>query len=61
MNIGSQKFNGYKMSKLKVYLNENLSWKISTALREQSFDVVSSHEVNMNAAEDIDQFEFAIS
>jgi len=49
------------MSKLKIYLNENLSWRISKALREYGYDVVSSHEVDMNNAEDEDQFEFAIS
>ena len=49
------------MSELKIYLNENLSWKISKALREHGYDVTSSHEVNMNSATDIDQFEYAIS
>lgn len=49
------------MSALKVYLNENLSWKIAKALREYGYDVVSSHEVGMNSEEDEMQFEFAIS
>ncbi|QTA81465.1 Uncharacterized protein dnl_38020 [Desulfonema limicola] len=49
------------MSILKIYLNENLSWKISKALRECGYDVVSSHETGMNAEEDDIQFEFAVS
>ena len=39
------------MSALKIYLNENLSWKIAKTLREYGHDVVSSHEVGMNAEE----------
>ena len=34
---------------LKLYLNENLSWRIAKALREYGYDVVSSHEVQMDA------------
>jgi uncharacterized protein with PIN domain len=49
------------MSVLKIYLNENLSWKIAKALREYGYDVVSSHEAGMNSEEDDMQFEFAIS
>jgi uncharacterized protein with PIN domain len=49
------------MSVLKIYLNENLSWKIAKALREYGHDVVSSYEVGMNTEEDDVQFEFAIS
>ncbi|MCP4349495.1 MAG: hypothetical protein GY795_28775 [Desulfobacterales bacterium] len=49
------------MSVLKIYLNENLSWKIAKALREYGYDVVSSHDAGMNAEEDDVQFEFAIS
>jgi hypothetical protein len=46
---------------LKIYLNENLSWKIAKSLREYGYDVVSSLEVEMNEADDNAQFEFAIS
>lgn len=49
------------MSAPKIYLNENLSWKIGKALREYGYDVVSSHEVGMNAEEDDVQFGFAVS
>jgi len=31
---------------------KNLSWKIAKALREYGYDVVSSHEIGMNAEED---------
>jgi predicted nuclease of predicted toxin-antitoxin system len=46
---------------LKIYLNENLSWKIAKSLREYGYDVISSLEVEMNEADDRAQFEFAIS
>ena len=46
------------MSVPKIYLNENLSWKISKALREYGYNVVSSHETGMNAEEDDVQFDF---
>ena len=49
------------MSALKIYLNENLSWKVAKALREYGYDVISSHEVGMNSYEDDVPFEFAIS
>ena len=49
------------MSAPKIYLNENLSWKISKALREYGYDVVSFHEVGMNAEEDDVQFDFSVS
>ena len=46
---------------LKLYLNENLSWRISKALREYGYDVISSHEAGMDKADDDVQFDFAIS
>ncbi len=49
------------MSVPKIYLNENLSWKIAKALREYGYDVVSSYEVGMNAKDDDAQFDFAVS
>jgi predicted nuclease of predicted toxin-antitoxin system len=49
------------MSALKIYLNENLSWKIAKALREYGHNAVSSHEVGMNAEDDDVQFDFAVS
>ena len=49
------------MSTLKIYLNENLSWKIAKVLREYGYDVVSSYEVGMNAEDDEVQFDFAVS
>ena len=49
------------MNNLKLYLNENLSWRISKSLIEYGFDVISSHEAEMNSAEDEAQFEYAIS
>lgn len=49
------------MSMLKIYLNENLSWKIAKVLSEYGYDVVSSYELGMNTADDPTQFEYAIS
>lgn len=49
------------MSKIKIYLNENLSWRISRALCGYGYDAVSSHEIEMNAEPDDRQFEFAVS
>lgn len=49
------------MSALKIYLNENLSWKIAKVLREYGYDVVSSHELGMNTKDDDVQFAFAVS
>ena len=41
---------------LKLYLNENLSWRIARALREYGYDVVSSYEAGMNEEEDPPHF-----
>ncbi len=45
---------------LKIYLNENLSWRIARALREYGYDVISSFEAGMNEEEDPEQFAFAV-
>lgn len=45
---------------LKLYLNENLSWRIARALREYGYDVISSQEAGMNQEDDPPQFAFAI-
>ena len=45
---------------LKLYLNENLSWRIAKALREYGYDVVSSEECQMNQTDDRTQFLFAV-
>ncbi len=49
------------MHKIHVYLNENLSWRISRALRGYGYDVISSHESDMDTESDEEQFEFAVS
>ena len=45
------------MSTPKIYLNENLSWKIAKSLREYGYDVISSHEAGMNTKGDNEQFD----
>lgn len=49
------------MTALKIYLNENISWKIAKALDEFGYDVVSSYEVGMNSEDDEVQFAYAVS
>jgi predicted nuclease of predicted toxin-antitoxin system len=49
------------MSAPKIYLNENLSWKIAKAMSEYGYDVVSSYDIGMNAKDDETQFAFAVS
>ncbi len=49
------------MSRLKLYLNENLSWRLAKALREYGYDAVSSEEVAMNETDDATQLAFAVS
>ena len=44
---------------LKLYLNENLSWRIAKALREYGYDVISSGESGMNQYDDEAQLAFA--
>ena len=46
---------------LRLYLNENLSWRIAKALREYGYDVISSHEAEMDQTDDPTQFAFAVS
>lgn len=45
---------------LKLYLNENLSWRIAKASREYGYDIISSHEAEMDQADDPTQFAFAV-
>ena len=45
---------------LKLYLNENLSWRIAKSLREYGYDVISSHEAEMDQTDDPTQFTFAV-
>lgn len=49
------------MNTPKIYLNENLSWRIARALREYGYDVVNSYKLRMNTEEDDIQFSFAIA
>jgi len=49
------------MRKVKLYLNENISWRIAKSLRGYGYDVVSSHENEMNSESDEFQFDYAIS
>jgi predicted nuclease of predicted toxin-antitoxin system len=43
---------------LKLYLNENLSWRIAKSLCEYGY--ISSHEAEMDQADDPTQFAFAV-
>ena len=61
MNIGNHKLLSGKNIMLKLYLNENLSWKKAKALREYGYDVISSHEAEMDHADDPTQLSFAVN
>jgi predicted nuclease of predicted toxin-antitoxin system len=45
---------------LKLYLNENISWRVARSLREYGYDVISSHEAKMDQSNDPEQFSYAI-
>lgn len=49
------------MSKTKLYLNENLSGRIARALRGYGYDVISSHDIEMNAESDDRQLAYAVA
>lgn len=49
------------MADIKLYLDEDLSDKVAVVLRNQGFDVVSAHEVNMRGTQDEEQLRYAIS
>jgi len=61
MNIGNHVLLNGNNLMLKLYLNENLTWRIAKALREYGYDVISSHEANMDHTDDPTQFSFAVS
>ncbi len=44
---------------IKFYLDEDLSPKIAVILRKTGMEAVSAHEVEMIAASDLEQLEFA--
>lgn len=46
---------------MKYYLDEDLSSKIAEILRKADVDAVSSHEVEMLQASDLEQLEYASS
>lgn len=60
MNIGNPESPNGPKTMLRLYLNENLSWRIAKALREYGYDVISSHEAEMDQADDLTQFAFAV-
>ena len=60
MNIGTPGSPNGTEAMLKLYLNENLSWRIAKSLREYGYDVISSHEAEMDQADDPTQFAFAV-
>lgn len=60
MNIGNPVSPNGTETMLKLYLNENLTWRIAKALREYGYDVISSHEAEMDQTDDPTQFAFAV-
>jgi predicted nuclease of predicted toxin-antitoxin system len=49
------------MSAPKLYLNEHLSPRLASQLRQYGFDVVSTVEAGLRTASDDDQFIYAVS
>lgn len=60
MNIGTPCSPNGAKAMLKLYLNENISWRIAKSLREYGYDVISSHDAEMDQADDPTQFAFAV-
>ena len=48
------------MAEIKIYLDEDISPVIANVLRSRGYDVISSHEVNMNGKGDKEQLDYAI-
>lgn len=48
------------MADIKLYLDEDISPVIGVVLRSRGYDVVSTHEVDMNGREDKEQLDYAI-
>ncbi len=60
MNIGTPGSPNGTKAMLNLYLNENISWRIAKSLREYGYDVISSHDAEMDQADDPTQFAFAV-
>jgi len=56
MNIGNPVSPSVTKTMLKLYLNENLTWRIAKALREYGYYVISSYEAEMDQTNDPTQF-----
>lgn len=48
------------MEKIKLYLDEDISDRLSVALRSRGYNVISAHEVEMQSKTDSEQLEYAI-
>ena len=43
------------MEKIRLYIDEDLSYRVAEALRSKGFDAISAHEVNMRGKTDKEQ------
>ncbi|MFQ6115426.1 MAG: DUF5615 family PIN-like protein [bacterium] len=46
---------------IKLYTNENISWRLAEQLRQAGYDVTSSYEMGRNGSPDPDQLDYAAS
>jgi len=49
------------MDKIRLYLDEDVHKKVTTALRLRGYDVISTHEIKKWGIRDKEQLDFAIS
>ncbi len=47
------------MEKIRLYIDEDLTDRLSVALRSRGYDAISAHEINMRGKTDKEQLEYA--
>ena len=47
------------MAKIKLYVDEDLTYKLARVLRSRGYDVISAHEAGMRGKKDDEQLEYS--
>ena len=55
----AEKDKGRSLEKIKLYIDEDLTDRLSVALRSRGYDVISAHEINMRGKTDEEQLEYS--